>query len=112
MAQKRMAGEDAQFSNVQIDFRPGEIYVSGDAKVGFFTMRIGILTTVAPVDGQAQVTIKEIFVNDKPAKGFLRQQIEALIAPQLNDLALQSKDFYAETIVVTDDAMITTGHYK
>ncbi len=113
MAKKGLAAQqDVQIDNPKVDFRPGEIYVSGDAVVGFFKLNIGILATVEPVDGKPEVTIKEIYVNGDRATGFLRNQIEAMIAPHLDQLAMVSDDFYVEDIVITEDEMIITGHAK
>ncbi len=104
--------QDITIDNLQVDFRPGELYVSGDTIIGFFKLNIGILATVTPFDGKPQVTIQEIYVNGERATGFIRDQIEALIAPQLDQLATVSTDFYVEEITITDDRMIITGRYQ
>ena len=113
MAVKALAQQqDVQIDNVKVDFRPDEMYVSGDTKIGFFTLNIGLLVTVEPVKGKPEVTIKEIYVNNGVATGFIRDQIEAMIAPHLDQLAMVSDDFYVETVTITDNEMIITGHYK
>ncbi len=113
MAKKALATQqDVQIDNVQVDFRSDEMYVSGGAKIGFFTMNIGLLVTIEPVNGKPEVTIQEIYVNNSVATGFIRNQIEAMIAPHLDQLAMVSDDFYVETVTITDDEMIITGQYK
>jgi hypothetical protein len=113
MAQEGLAQQkDVQIDNPKVDFRPDEMYVSGDVKIGFFKLNVGILATVEPVNGKPEVTIEEIFVNGDPATGFIRDQIEAMIAPHLDQLAMVSDDFYVEDIVITDDEMVITGHYR
>jgi hypothetical protein len=113
MAQKALANQkEVQIDNVQVDFRPDEMYVSGDTKIGFFTLNIGLLVTIEPVQGKPEVTIQEIYVNDGVATGFIREQIEAMIAPHLDQLAMVGDDFYVEDVTITDDEMIITGHYK
>ena len=113
MAQKALANQkEVQIDNVQVDFRPDEMYVSGDTKIGFFTLNIGLLVTIEPVQGKPEVTIQEIYVNNSVATGFIREQIEAMIAPHLDQLAMVGDDFYVEDITITDDKMIITGHYK
>ncbi len=102
--------QDVQIDNPRVDFRPGEMYVSGDTVIGFFKINVGVLATVEPVDGRPQVTIQEIYVNGDRATGFLRTQIENLIAPHLDQLATVSEDFYVEDITITDDKMIISGH--
>jgi len=111
----RMAAEalaqqqEVQIDNPRVDFRPGAMYVSGDTVLGFFKLNIGILATVEAVDGQPQVAIQEIDVNGERATGFIRNQIEALIAPHLDQLATVSEDFYVEDITITDEKMVITG---
>ncbi len=104
--------QDIAIDNLQVDFRPGELYVSGDTVIGFFKLNIGILASVTPLDGRPEVTIKDIYVNGERATGFIRDQIEAIIAPQLDQLATVSTDFYVEAITITDDRMIITGRYQ
>ena len=111
MAKKGLAAQqDVKIDNPKVDFRPGEMYVSGDTVMGFFKVNIGVLAAVEPVNGKAEVRVKEIYVNGDRATGFLRKQIEAMIAPHLDQLAMVSDDFYVEDIVITEDAMIITGH--
>lgn len=113
MALDALAGRrEAQIENPAVDFRAGEMYLSGDTTIGFFKLNIGILATVAAADGEPQVTVQEIYVNGGRATGFIRDQIEAMIAPHLNRLAAVSRDFYVEDIDITDDAMIITGRYR
>ncbi len=113
MASKALAEQkDVQIDNPKVDFRPGGMYVSGDTKVGFFKVNIGVLASVEAVNGKPKVTVQEIYVNGDKATGFIRQQIEAMIAPHLDQLAMVSDDFYVEDITVTDDKMAITGHYK
>ncbi len=113
MAVKALAGQQSvQIDNPKVDFRPDEMYVSGDTVIGFFKVNIGVLAAVEAVDGKPQVTIKEIYVNGDRATGFIRSQIEAMIAPHLDQLAMVSDDFYVEDVTITGDKMIITGHYK
>lgn len=113
MAQKALATQqDVQIDNVQVDFRQDKMYVSGDTKIGFFTLNIGLLVTIEPKNGKPEVTIQEIYVNNGVATGFIRDQIEAMIAPHLDELAMVSDDFYVDTIAITDNEMIITGQYK
>lgn len=113
MAKKALAQQqDVQIDNPRVDFRPGEMLVSGDTTLGFFKLSIGVLATVAPVDGKPEVTVKEIYVNGDRATGFLRQQIEAMITPYLSQLALVSDNFYVESITISDDAMTVRGRYR
>ncbi len=104
--------QDIAIDNLQVDFRPDELYISGDTVIGFFKLNIGILASITPLDGRPEVTIKEIYVNGERATGFIRDQIEAIIAPQLDQLATVSTDFYVEAITITDDRMIITGRYQ
>ncbi len=111
MAVQAMAQQkDIQVTNPRVDFRPGAIYLSGDAVLGFFKVNIGILATVQVAGGEPQVVVQEIDVNGSRATGFLRRQIEAMIAPQLAQLASVSEDFYVEDVTITEDRMIITGH--
>jgi len=113
MAKKALADEkDVQIDNVQVDFRPHEMYVSGDTKIGFFTVNIGLLIAIRPVHGKPEVSIKEIYVNNNPATGFIRSQIETMISPHLKNLAMVEDNFYVESISITDDKMTVTGRYK
>jgi len=113
MAEEALAKQDQiQISNVVVDFRPGEMLLSGDTKIGFFSLNIGLLVTVEAVDGKADITIKEIYVNGDPATGFIRDEIEKLIAPQLKNLKLVESKFYVEDVVITDEDMTITGRYK
>ena len=104
--------QEVQIDNPNVDFRPGEMLVSGDATLGFFKLNIGILATVEAVDGEPQVTIQAIYVNGGRATGFIRDQIEALIKPYLDQLATVSEDFYVEDITITDDKMTITGRAR
>jgi hypothetical protein len=113
MAEEALAKQDQiQISNVVVDFRPGEMLLSGDTKIGFFSLNIGLLGTVEAVAGKADITIKEIYVNGDPATGFIRDEIEKLIAPQLKNLKLVESKFYVEDVVITDEDMTITGRYK
>lgn len=113
MTKKALSSQqDVQIDNVRVDFRPDEMYVSGDAKIGFFTLNIGLLVTTEPVNGKPEVTIQEIYVNNSVAAGFIRDQIEAMIAPHLAQLTIAPADFYVKAIAITDDEMIITGQYK
>ena len=113
MAVEALSGQqDVQIDNPKVDFRPDEMYVSGDTVVGFFKVNIGVLAMVEAVDGKPKVIVKEIYVNNDRATGFLRNQIESMIAPHLDKLAMVSDDFYVEKITITEDKMVITGHYR
>lgn len=113
MAAEALAGQqEVQIDNPKVDFRPGEMYVSGDTVLGFFKLNIGVLATAEAVDGSAKVTIQEIYVNGDRASGFIRNQIEALIAPHLDQLAKVSDDFYVEAITITEDQMTIIGRAR
>ena len=113
MVAKGLSEQDnVKIDNPEVDFRPGEMYVSGDTVLGFFKVNIGVLVEVVAVDGAPQVTIVEIYVNGDRATGFIRNQIEAMIAPHLDQLAMVSDNFYVEDVTITENEMVITGHYK
>lgn len=113
MAKKALADQkDVQIDNVRVDFRPDEMFVSGDTKIGFFTLNIGLLVTIKPVHGKPEVSVEEITVNNSPATGFIRSQIETMISPHLKNLAMVEDTFYVESISITNDKMVVTGRYK
>jgi hypothetical protein len=95
-----------------VDFRPDEMYLSGDTKIGFFMLNIGLLVTVTAEDGKADIAIKEIYVNGDPATGFIRDEIEKLIAPQLKNMKLVEDKFYVDDVEISDTDLTITGHYK
>ncbi len=104
--------QEVQIDNPSVDFRPGKLYVSGDTTIGFFKLNVGILAAVEAVNGKPEVTIQEIYVNGARATGFIRDQIEAMIAPHLDQLAMVSEDFYVEDITITDNEMIISGYAR
>ena len=113
LAAKQMAGkEDAPLKNMKIDFRPGAVYLSGKSKVGFFYVDVVIVFQIQARAGKPHVIIDDIFISGVPASGSMRQRIEAMIAPHLANLNLIDDNFYVESIEITDDKMITTGHYQ
>jgi len=113
MAQQALANQsEIQIDHVKVDFRADEMYLSGDTKIGFFTLNIGLLVDVTAKEGKAEISIKEIYVNDSPATGFIRNEIERLIAPQLANLKLVEEQFFVESVTISPDKLIITGHYK
>jgi len=113
MAREALASQsDVPIQNVKVDFREGEMLLSGDTKVGFFTLNIGLLVEIEAVDGKAKINIAEIYVSGSPATGFIRNEIERMIAPQLANLKLVEEKFYVEDVTITPDKIIITGHYK
>ena len=104
--------QDVTIEDVQVDFRPDEMVLSGYTTMGFFRIKVALYVTVTPIDGSPEVTITDIYVNDKPATGFIRTQIESMIEPHLAELAVVSDSFYVENVSINDEEMIITGHYR
>ncbi|RUA16092.1 MAG: hypothetical protein DSY55_04810 [Clostridia bacterium] len=104
--------QDVTIEDVQVDFRPDEMILSGYTTMGFFRIKVALYVMVTPIDGSPEVTITDIYVNDKPATGFIRTQIESMIEPHLAELAVVSDTFYVENVSINDDEMIIMGHYR
>jgi hypothetical protein len=113
LAREKIATKtDIPLKDMRIDFRPDAIYLSGNAKVGFFYTNVVIAFAVQAQEGKPQITVQEILIAGMPASGSMKKRIEDMIIPHLDDLALVSDNFYAEDIRLTDDKMITTGYYR
>lgn len=113
LAQEEIAKQsDVAVSNVRIDLQPDQIVVSGTTKVGFFNVNLEITAIIPVKNGRPEPEITEIKVNGEPVTGFLRQQIDAMIAPYLNQFAQTDLGVYVDDVTITNDQFVITGRSK
>lgn len=98
--------------SINIDTQPGKVVIQAQARLGFLTANIEITVVVDVRNGQATPKIQEIKINGNPATGFLRQQVENVVQPYLNQIADIGKNAYVESVTITDSGLKVEGRPK
>lgn len=98
--------------NINIDTKPGKVVIQAQARVGFLTANVEITVGVEVRNGQVTPKIQEIKINGSPATGFLRQQVENIVQPYLNQIADVSKNAYVESVTITESGLKIEGRPK
>lgn len=95
--------------SISIDTQSGKVVINAQARLGFFNVNIEITVVVEVRNGKATPVIQEIKVNGSPATGFVRQQVEAVVQPYLNQIADISKNVYVESVTITEGGLKIQG---
>jgi hypothetical protein len=99
-------------SNLYIRLIPDLFVISARARVGFFALDMEITIAVAVSDGQAIPELVEIKANGQPLSGFLRAQVDAMIAPYLDIWLQMDTGVYVEQVIITDGKLRVVGEYQ
>ncbi|HUW13694.1 MAG TPA: hypothetical protein VM537_28480 [Anaerolineae bacterium] len=91
---------------------PDLIVTSGRAKVGFLTLDMEIDATLTAEDGQAVPEIVAIRAAGQPLTGFLRTQVENMIAPYLRQWLQSDTNIYVDEVQVREGSIQISGRYK
>jgi len=113
MIQKGMAGRsDVPVSDVYVRLIPDLLIISARARVGFFALNMEMVVAVSVGGGQAIPEIVEIKANGQPLSGFLKAQVDAMIAPYLDQWLQTETGVYVEQVVLTDGEIRVIGRYR
>jgi hypothetical protein len=103
---------DTPVSGVRVRLEPDLIVTSGRARVGFLTLDMEIDTTLMAEDGKAVPEIVEIRAAGQPLSGFLRSQVESMIAPYLRQWLQTDTNIYVEKVQVLRGSIRISGRYE
>lgn len=109
-ARKAIAADSSSpIQDIAIDAQTGRLWVKARAVLGFFPVEVGLAVTVTPQNGQVQPSIQEITINGAHAGGVVSDQIDRLVQPYLDHLAVVGQDVYVESVIITDKQLEITG---
>lgn len=94
---------------VTVDTQPGQLLLTGQTRVGFLRVGLGVIATFSVSQGRVQPTIQSVLINGQPTGGFIRQQIEAQILPYLDQLANANLGLWVEEVEISEEAMRLRG---
>lgn len=100
---------NAAVQQVVIDTQPGHMLLTGESVLGFVRVRIGVIVTFDVRDGRLQPQIQSVLVNGQPTGGFIRQQIENMLLPYLDQLANTDLGIWVEEVEITEEALRLRG---
>ena len=103
---------DAPVRDVTVRLEPDLIVTSGKARVGFLTVDMEIDATLTAEDGKAVPEIVEIRAAGQPLTGFLRAQVENMIAPYLRQCLQTDTSIYVDDVRVREGTIRITGRYR
>jgi hypothetical protein len=103
---------DTPVKDVTVRLEPDLIVTSGRAKVGFLTLDMEIDATLTAEDGQAVPEIVAIRAAGQPLTGFLRTQVENMIAPYLRQWLQSDTNIYVDEVQVREGSIQISGRYK
>ena len=113
MIQDGMAGRtDLPVSDVYVRLIPDFLVLSARSRVGFFTLDMELTVAVSVVDGQAISEIVEIKANGQPLTVFLRAQVDAMIAPYLDQWLQMETGVTVEQVILGDRMIRVVGMYR
>jgi hypothetical protein len=88
------------------------IVAGGRARVGFLTMNVEIDATLAVEDGKPVPQIVEIRAAGQPLTGFLRAQVENMIAPYLQQWLETDSNAVVEEVKIEKGRIRIAGRFK
>jgi len=103
---------DVPVSNLYVRLQPGLIVTSGRTRVGFFTVDVEVTATVTVEDGKPIPEIVAIRAAGQPLTGFLRAQVENMIAPYLQRWLQTETNVYVEEVEILEGQLRITGRRK
>ena len=103
---------DVPVSNLYVRLQPGLIVTSGRTRVGFFTMDVEMTAIVTVEDGKPIPEIVAIRAAGQPLTGFLRAQVENMMAPHLQQWLQMETNVYVEEVEILDGQLRITGRRK
>jgi hypothetical protein len=99
-------------SNVMVRFERDLITASGRARAGFLTLNMEIDATITVQGGTAIPEIVEIRAGGQRLTGFLRAQVDNMIAPYLQQWLQMDTGIIVEEVEIGEDSIQITGRYK
>jgi len=106
------ADSSSPVQDIAIDAQTGRLWVKARAVLGFFPVDVAMAVTVTPQNGQVQPSIQDITINGAHAGGVVSAQIDRLVQPYLDRLALVGQDVYVESVIITDKQLEITGRRR
>jgi hypothetical protein len=106
------AGSSSPVQDITIDAQTGRLWITARALLGFFPVDVGMAVTVTPQNGQVQLAIQDITINGAHAGGVVSNQIDRLVRPYLDRLAIVGQDVYVESVIITDNQLEITGRQQ
>ena len=103
---------DVPVSNLYVRLQPGLIVTSGRTLVGFFTVDVEVTATVTVEDGKPIPEIVAIRAAGQPLTGFLRAQVENMLAPHLQRWLQTETNVYVEEVEILEGQLRITGRRK
>jgi hypothetical protein len=100
---------DVPVSNLYVRLQPGLIVTSGRTRVGFFTVDVEVMATVTVEDGKPIPEIVAIRAVGQPLTGFLRAQVENMLAPHLQRWLQTETNVYVEEVEILEGQLRITG---
>ncbi len=98
--------------DIAIDAQTGRLWVKARAVLGFFPVDVAMAVTVTPQNGQVQPSIQDITINGAHVGGVVSDQINRLVQPYLDGLAVVGQDVYVESVIITDKQLEITGRRR
>jgi hypothetical protein len=99
-------------SDVVVRLEPDLIVTRGRARVGFLTLDMEIDAKLSAEGGKAVPEIVNIKAAGRPLTGFLRSQVEGMIAPYLRLWLQTETNIYVEEVQVRRGSISIRGRYK
>jgi len=103
---------DAPVRDVTVRLEPGLIVTSGKARVGFLTLDMEIDATLTAEQGKVVPKIVEIRAAGQPLTGFLRSQVESMIAPYIRQWLQAGTNIYVDEVQVGEGTIRISGRYE
>jgi hypothetical protein len=103
---------DVPVSSLSLRLEPDLIVVSADARAGFLTLNVEIDATLTIEEGRPIPEIVEIRAAGQPLTGFLRTQIDRMIAPYLEEWLQTDTSIFVEDVEIEEGQMRIVGRYE
>ena len=106
------ADSSSPVQDIAIDAQTGRLWVKARTVLGFFPVDVAMAVMATPQNGQVQLSIQDITINGAHAGGVVSDQIDRLVQPYLDRLALVGQDVYVESVIITDRQLEIRGRRR
>ena len=103
LQQSLASQQELPISEFIVDLKPGLITGSGKLALGFLNADAALSLRLNAVEGKVIPEIVEILLNGEPAPAMLQGQVDALIAPLIEQASSADYGFYVESVEITDN---------
>jgi hypothetical protein len=103
---------DVPVTDVTVRLQRDLIVAGGRARVGFLTMNVEIDATLAAEDGELAPEIVEVRAAGQPLTGYLRAQVENMIAPYLQQWPQIGSNVVVEEAEIEEGQIRIAGRFE